>query len=144
MVEFHVCVAGRAKHDILMIDENASKLAWLEGKGFKVLKVDELSSKNIEGVVERWGKVFILGDDNDTNVKLVKITRKLIPNATIIANAPDKESEVKMGEIENIITIHASEIATNALKSALETSETERTASLLRKILQRTMPQPSE
>ncbi len=125
------------KEDILIIDENTDNLAGLEKEGFKVLKVDSISSDIPEAEVEKWDKVFILGDDGDTNVKLVKMMKELAPKATIVANAPDKQSEKGMASVENVITVRISEIATNALKSALETHETERTATLLRKILQK-------
>ncbi len=122
--------------DILIIDEGNSTLAKLKEKGFNILKVDALSSETIKNNMKGWDKVFILGDDSDTNLKLAKITRTLLPSVSIIANAPNKEGGEEMSKIGGVVTICASVVATNALKSALATRETERTASRLREIVQ--------
>jgi nanoRNase/pAp phosphatase (c-di-AMP/oligoRNAs hydrolase) len=68
---------------------------------------------------------------------LAKAAKKKFPSATIVANAPTRECEEKLRNINDVITIHASEVAKNALKSALESNEAEKTASALRKILQK-------
>ena len=133
-----ICALDYNREDFLLIDEDADNLARLEKEGFKVLNVEAFSPEIIESKAKGWDKVFILGDDSDTNLKLIKIIRKLLPNATIIANVLSNEDKQKTGKIGGIITIRASEIATCAFKSALEASETERTASLIRRILQKT------
>ncbi len=125
------------REDILIIDENASILDELEKEGFKVFKVEAFSPDIIKSHIKTEDKVFVLSDDGQKNLKLVKITREQIPEVTIIVNAPDKESEDQMIGIKGVVPIRISESVTNALKSALETRITEKTATLLRKILQK-------
>ncbi len=126
-----------AREDILIIDEDASDLDELEREGFKVLKVKTFSPEIIESYVKTNDKVFILSDDGQKNLELVKMTREHIKDATIIVNAPDKESEDQMSRFKGVVPIRTSDSVTNALKSALETRIIERTATLLRKILQK-------
>jgi nanoRNase/pAp phosphatase (c-di-AMP/oligoRNAs hydrolase) len=126
------------KDAILIIDENPDTLGQYEKEGFKVLKVEAFTSEVIEDHVKTGDKVFILGDDGDKNLELVKITRNHNSDVTIIVNAPQRESEEQMNKIRGVVPIRISEGVTNALKSALETRIMEKTATLLRKILQNT------
>lgn len=124
------------REEILIIDENTSNLSELEKEGFKVLYVNEFSPEIIKKHVKLDDKVFILSDDKEKNLNLVKMTRDLLQDVTIIANSPDRQSEDKMSRIKGVVPIRISDSVTNALKSALETRIKEKTAMLLRKILQ--------
>lgn len=126
------------REDILIVDENARNLAELEKEGFKVLRVEKFSSETIESHIKTGDKVFILSDDSQKNLNLVKMTRDHISDVTIIVNAPNKEMEDQMNRFKGVVPIRISESVTNALKSALETRITEKTATLLKKILQKT------
>ncbi|UCE36029.1 MAG: NAD-binding protein [Thermoplasmata archaeon] len=123
--------------DILVIDEDENNLKELKKEGFSVLLVDGLSSDVIKDNIKSQDKVFILGEDPIKNLKLVNITKEHFPDITIIANAPGREIEDEMGRIKGVVPIRISDSVTNALKSALETRIKEKTATLLRKILQK-------
>ncbi len=126
--------------EILIIDENQGNLQELEKEGFRILKVDELSLNVIKDNVKSRDKVFILGEDTETNLKLVEMTKELLPDVTIIVNASNRDIEDELGRIKGVVPIRISDSVTNALKSALETRIKEKTATLLRKILQKAQP----
>jgi nanoRNase/pAp phosphatase (c-di-AMP/oligoRNAs hydrolase) len=128
------------REGILIIDEDANKLAELERKGYKVLKVQKFSSEIIENNIKTGDKVLILSDSSQKNLELVKMTREQVPDVTIIVNAANKEIEDQMSRFKGVVPIRISESVTNALKSALESRITERTATLLKKILQKAGP----
>jgi nanoRNase/pAp phosphatase (c-di-AMP/oligoRNAs hydrolase) len=125
------------RSEILIIDEDMDTLSELEKEGFKVLYVEKFSSEVIQNEVITGDKVFILSDDGKKNLDLIKMTREHIPDVTIIVNAPDRETEAEMYKFKRVVPIQISDSVTNALKSALETRITEKTATLLRKILQK-------
>ncbi|UCE74958.1 MAG: NAD-binding protein [Methanomassiliicoccales archaeon] len=123
--------------DILIIDETADNLSGLEKEGFRVLPIKTFSSDIINSHVKTGDQVFILGDDGRKNLELIKMTRELIPDVTIIVNATNKECEDKMNLIKGVVPIRISDSVRNALKIALEARITEKKATLLRKILQK-------
>lgn len=125
------------KKDILIIDEKKGVLTALEKRGYKIQIVEKLTENVIEENLDKIQKVYILGDNGNTNMILAKTARKQFPQITIISNAPTKESEEKIRKIEDVVTFRAHEVAKNALKSAIDAGETEKTASQLRKILQK-------
>jgi nanoRNase/pAp phosphatase (c-di-AMP/oligoRNAs hydrolase) len=125
------------KSEIIIIDDDSSALEDLEKEGFQVLFVETFSPEIIKERVILGDKVFILGDDGEKNLNLVKMTKELIPDVTIIANAPTREFEDEMHRFNGVVPIRISDSVTNALKSALETRIVEKTATLLKKILQK-------
>jgi nanoRNase/pAp phosphatase (c-di-AMP/oligoRNAs hydrolase) len=125
------------KSDILIIDEDPKILKNLENDGFKVLKIDSFSPEIIENHVNSGDQVFILGDDGLRNLDLIKMTREHIPDVTIIVNAPDGKSDDEMQKFTRVVPMRISDSVTNALKSALESRITERTATLLKNVLQK-------
>lgn len=126
--------------EILIIDDDPFHLEQLEKEGFKVVHVDKISPEIIQHNIKSRDKVLILGDDGARNLELVKMTREQLSDVTIIVNAPEREYEEEMGRIKGVVPIRMSDSVTNALKSALETRIMEKTATLLRKILQKAGP----
>jgi nanoRNase/pAp phosphatase (c-di-AMP/oligoRNAs hydrolase) len=126
--------------NILVIDEDENNLTDLKNQGFSAIKVDKLSSDVIRSNVKPRDQVFILGEDAKTNLDLVRMTKEHFPDVTIVANAPEREIEDEMGKFKGVVPIRISDSITNALKMALETRIKEKTATLLRKILQRAGP----
>jgi nanoRNase/pAp phosphatase (c-di-AMP/oligoRNAs hydrolase) len=125
------------RSEILILDEDPMVLSDLEREGFNILHVGKFSSEEIKNHVKFGDKVFILGDDGPKNLDLIAMTRENISDVTIIANAPDRESEEEMHKFNMVVPIRISDSVTNALKSALETQIAERTATLLRRILKK-------
>ncbi|UCF08680.1 MAG: NAD-binding protein, partial [Thermoplasmata archaeon] len=126
------------KKEVLIIDEDENTLAFFKKQGYKVLKVDSITPKVLEQEAMEWDRVLILGDEGNTNIKLAQSAGKILPKATIIVNAPDRESEKTLQKMEGMLTLRASENAKSALKSTLAYLEREQTAFRLRKILQKT------
>jgi nanoRNase/pAp phosphatase (c-di-AMP/oligoRNAs hydrolase) len=127
-----------AKSDILIIDEDAGILQDLENHGFNILKIDSFSLEVIKENVNSGDQVFILGDNGSRNLDLIEMTREHISDVTIIVNSPDREIEDAMHKFPRVVPMRISDSVTNALKSALESRITERTATLLKKVLQKT------
>lgn len=125
------------KTDILIIDEDQSLLHDLEKDGFHVECVDHFSSELIKENVSSGDQIFILGDDGENNLNLIKMVREHVPDVTIIVNAPDHQSETNMHAFSRVVPIRISDSVTNALKSALDSRIAEKTATLLRRILQK-------
>jgi nanoRNase/pAp phosphatase (c-di-AMP/oligoRNAs hydrolase) len=126
--------------NILVIDEDESNLTDLKNQGFSTITVDKLSSDVIKNNIKPSDQVFILGEDAHKNLDLVGLTKKHFPDVTIVANAPEREIENEMGKFKGVVPIRISDSITNALKMALESRIKEKTATLLRKILQRAGP----
>jgi nanoRNase/pAp phosphatase (c-di-AMP/oligoRNAs hydrolase) len=125
------------KSDILIIDEDPTLLSELGNDGFQVQSVASFSSDVIKDYVNSGDQVFILGDDGPKNLEIIRMTREHIPDVTIIVNAPDRDSEDKMQSFSRVVPIRISDSVTNALKSALDSRIAEKTATLLKRILQK-------
>jgi nanoRNase/pAp phosphatase (c-di-AMP/oligoRNAs hydrolase) len=123
------------KSDILIIDEDPTLLSVLEKDGFSVQSIASFSPDIINEIVNSGDQVFILGDDGAKNLDIIKMTREHHPDVTIIVNAPDMEMEKEMHTFSRVVPIRISDSVTNALKSALDSRIAEKTATLLKKVL---------
>lgn len=125
------------KENLVIFDDDEGSLGMLEEQGFRVIPVTELSPAIVEEHGEEWSRVYLLGDDGTINVELARAVRKLLPEATIIVNSADKESEKALNAVDGIILFRATDVARDALSSTMASLERQGTALRLRSILEK-------